>query len=412
MVGILLLSGAPAVGAAEEEPRLHQNVEQSAADAELEAAVKDADTPAKMFMLKRKYSTRQPDATAPQGSGARQAAAYAESDLLEMSGYGGVNTAAISRTASARALVAAKGVAAAARGQDAPVVVRSSMTKDDLLAAKIRVAEVYAQYATDADGMTYAFDAARDAVVVSGKLSSELAAHLRGISHVQVDVDPSAEVTRDTGERYADAGPWHFGNAWIRNSATGDSCTSGFNMFLNNDAMGYGTTAGHCGRLHDKMYSGSHYYGQIQPAPFPLFDIAKITCCEQKYGRQLYTTRWSVREQLSAWDPGVGLPGNIGVCVSGQKSGYEYCYMRVVSTDANFCEGTKCTYGLFEYRHDDGIRATVPGDSGAAVYSTNAGKMQIHGLHVGSRSYSGGRTQLAEKYGTVQARFGGAVRSW
>ncbi|MBY8870632.1 S1 family peptidase [Micromonospora sp. PLK6-60] len=412
MISILLVSGAPAAGAPDEGAPRRPQPAGVQPDTELSSALENAETTAELFAVKERFASVQPDAAAPEGSQARQAALVAAGDLVEMSGYDGVVTAAISRTASPSAFEAAKRSVTAARGRVATAVVRSSMTRAELSATKVRLAELYEKYASPGDGMSYSFDAAKDVVVVKGKLSPSLVARLKEIGHVRVEVDSSAEFTRDQGERYADSGPWHYGNAWIRNYRHGGSCSSGFTMNGPNNSGGYSVTAGHCGNSFDDFYSGEHFYGELQRAPYPTFDLGKITCCGQQYGKNIYTGQWVFRAQVTAFDPGLGKPGNNGACVSGQETRQEFCDLRVVSLSAVFCDTAGCTANLMEYRRDDGVRVTVGGDSGAAVYSLNAGNAQVHGMHIGSGTFSGGRTQFAEKYSTIQRYYGGGLRTW
>jgi hypothetical protein len=407
---LVLVSGAPAAGAPDGIAPGVPPAEIPAGRVKPSAAITDARTVTERFATKEALSTAVASETAPEGSEARQASWVDARDLVEMSAYDGVITAAISRTASPSAFQAARKSIDGARGRSAVTVRRSSLTKDELFAVRVRVAELYEQQAAPGAGVFYAFDAAKDALVVRGNVAPALAERLKDLGHVQVETSPSYTVERTQGSRYRDTGPWKFGGATLRNLAGGNVCTSGFTMQGTNNRT-YVVTAGHCGQAGDDFESGNgNWYSRAgAKAPYPTWDALKLECCDANFGRDYWITNNVSRKQLTAYNVGVG---QHYICHSGQTGNAEYCAMTITSGNGTICT-PECTSGLYEYTSN--TTNSWPGDSGMSVYTKNVqGLMHVHGMQVGhGRLESANRRyNFAEKWEGLRDRFGGAIRSW
>ncbi|MDT5004267.1 MAG: hypothetical protein QOJ24_1443, partial [Mycobacterium sp.] len=380
----LAASGSTAgVVASPDEPGRSGTPEVYSGDAHLRAALQSPMNTAQRLALKQQYADARPSATAPEGSEARQAAWAAASHVMEMSARGGVVTAALPRTASATALEAAKKSFQMTGARSTIAVKRSVLTKAELDATTVRLSDLYNAHARRGEGMTFYYDAAEDAVIVTGNLSPSLTAQMKALRGVRVESSPSVRVSNNSGDRYNDSGPWHFGAASITNQTTANNCTSGFTMQdgPQNNYASYTVTAGHCGSAGNSFKSGGIWYGTITNKPaYPNWDAAKIQCCGDQYGKQIYTNRYSTRNQITAWNPGPGRPAPSGVCVSGRAGYAEKCNGNISSINATFCVAQYvCTYDLIQYETPNtGEAMTSPGDSGAPVYSLNAaGEAQI-----------------------------------
>lgn len=386
------------------------------------ADLKAATTTAQRVALKEKAATAAPSTSAPAGSEARQQAWAEANGIMEMSARDGVITAALPRTAPPRSLESSRATMGAA-GLDGTVVVkRSTLTKADLAATTVKLIDFYQTYARQYS-MAFHFDAAQDAVVVSGNLPPAMTNRVRNIGHVVLKMNPSNIVNRLSGQntqqgtdRYNDAGPWHYGAAAIRNQNSFGLCTSGFTMQDGPDKnyAPYTVTAGHCGSPGTSFKSGNNWYGTMTYKPaYPTFDAAKLECCGDQYGKHFWTSPSSTRTQVNAYNPAVGRPAPSGLCVSGQTTIWEKCDAYITSTNASVCRAGACTYGVIEFRKGDGSQLAAPGDSGGPIYSlTPSGEAQIHGIIFASGSPNGTWFHYAEKFEGLRNLFGGTLRTW
>ncbi|MFF0579841.1 chymotrypsin family serine protease [Streptosporangium saharense] len=344
-------------------------------------------------------------------------------------------TAAVSRTAPADRLAEVRATVNARRlsPDGAPVTVtRSTLTSADIEATAATIIAFHAEHPEY--GISFSFDAARDATVVSGNLPAVLAEKLEAkAGKVILEMSPETLMEENVGTsslgalegvgRVQDRGPWHFGGARI-SSHDGTVCSSGFSMDASPgyDAT-YSTTASHCGPLNTNWLSGGYEYGTvIWRVDFPATDVMKLACCSEHYGDRIWTSPTTTRKVSWAWDPGLGYntpAGGSGICVSGGKSGNEECFARVTNTDATVCFSgqSACTQHLMAYERDNGSQMTWGGDSGSPVYTIDNGNVDAHGTHVGfeRRSYGGGAAKYlhyAMKYSTIRHYYGGVIRNW
>lgn len=344
-------------------------------------------------------------------------------------------TAAVSRTAPADQLAEVRATTNARRlsSDGAPVTVtRSTLTAADIEATADRIIAFHAEHPNY--GISFRFDAARDATVVSGNLPAVLARKLEATAgKVILEMSPETTIEANVGRpslgalqgltRVQDQGPWHFGGARI-SSHDGSICSSGFSMEASPgyDAT-YSTTASHCGPLNTNWLSGGYEYGTvIWRANFPSTDVMKLACCNEEYGDRIWTSPTTTRKVSWAWDPELGYntpAGGSGICVSGGNSGNEECFARVSHTNATACliGQNACTEHLLVYERDNGSQMTWGGDSGSPVYTIADGKVDAHGTHVGIErfSYGGGAAKYlhyAMKYSTIRYTYGGTVRNW
>ncbi|MEV4097862.1 hypothetical protein [Streptosporangium saharense] len=344
-------------------------------------------------------------------------------------------TAAVSRTAPADKLAEVRTTANARRlsSDGAPVTVtRSTLTAADIEATADRIAAFHAEHPKY--GISFRFDAARDATVVSGNLPAVLAEKLEATAgKVILEMSPETTIEANVGTsslgalegvgRVQDRGPWHFGGARI-SSHDGSVCSSGFSMDADpgHDAT-YSTTASHCGPINTNWLSGGYEYGTVVwRVDFPSTDVMKLDCCSENYGDRIWTSPTTTRKVSWAWDPGLGYntpAGGSGICVSGGKSGNEECFARVTDTDATACliGQNACTRHLMVYERDNGSQMTWDGDSGSPVYTLDNGNVDAHGTHVAieRRSYGGGAAKYlhyAMKYSTIRYTYGGVIRNW
>ncbi|MGW0218296.1 hypothetical protein ACWDXH_28280 [Micromonospora chokoriensis] len=374
--------------------------------AQLSASRADAGSVAERFALKEALSADVPAATAPADSAARQASWVDPKDVVEMSAFDGTVTVAVSRTASSTAFETAKRSVEAARGQSAVTVRRSGLTKDELFAVKVRVAELYENHPAPGGGMGFAFDAARDAVVVEGDVAPDLVERMEEIGHVVVEASPSNRVQRNQGNRYRDTGPWKFGGAAITNLRTRSVCTSGFTMQAD-DGRPYVVTAGHCGWENNDFESGgSNWYGRADSKPtYPTWDLLRIKCCDAIFGSDYWIRENVSRRQSQAFNPALGLTN---VCHSGRVGNQEICGHTVTSLSGSLCS-PECTSGLLQYSKN--AVSAWPGDSGMAVWTLDGNyRMRVHGMFVGASNT--GNRYYAEKFDAVRERFSGVIRNW
>jgi hypothetical protein len=385
--------------------------------AELQAAT----TTAQRVALKEKAATATPSSSAPTGSEARQEAWAEANGIMEMSAQDGVITAALPRTAPTSSLEASKATMRTAGLGGTVVVKRSKLTKAELDATTTKLIDFHDRSASHSV-MAFHFDAAQDAVVVSGNLPPAVAERAKGIGNVVLRMDPDARSSRTSEEgaqaghdRYNDAGPWHYGAASIANQTTSAKCTSGFTMQgPPPDYAPYTVTAGHCGNKGNSFKSGNNWYGTItRKASFPTWDAAMLQCCGDQYGKHIWTSPTSTRSQITSWTPAVGRPAPSGLCVSGATTIWEKCDGNITSTNATFCDSGSCTPGVLEFRKNDGSQMTAIGDSGGPIYSlTSSGEAQIHGMTFANGWINGGWLHYAEKFDTFRNLWGGTLRNW
>ncbi|MEU9831716.1 hypothetical protein AB0D67_09250 [Streptosporangium sp. NPDC048047] len=378
-------------------------------------------------------------------------------------------TAVVPRTASARELTEVRAAAEARRtssggtpnapaakapntpdasnapdtssGLDAPsapiTVKRSTLTAADIKATADRLMAFHAEHPRY--GISFRFDAAEDATVVTGDLPDALAAELRRTAgRLVLRTAPGTVVKEDVGHyspavslrlregvgRVQDRGPWHFGGARIY-ASDGSVCSSGFSMDADpgSDAT-YSTTAGHCGWIGANWLSGGYEYGTaVYRVDYPRDDVLKLDCCAENYGDRIWTSPTTTRKVSWAWDPGLGYntpDGGSGICVSGGVTGDERCFAKITNTSATVCFANHggCTQNLLAYERANGEQMTWSGDSGSPVYSLiSDGSAEMHGTHVGLEryAYGGGAEKYvhyAVKYSTIRYNFGGTVRNW
>jgi hypothetical protein len=384
-------------------------------------ALNAATSTAQRVALKEKVSTEKASASAPAGSEARQEAWAEANGILEMSAQDGVITAALSRTAPTSSLKTSKATVRTAGLAGTVVVKRSKLTKAELEATITKLIDFHGESARHSV-MSFHFDAAQDAVVVTGNLPPAVAQRAKSIGNIVLQLDPNATSSRTSEEgaqaghdRYNDAGPWHYGAASITNQTDTSKCTSGFTMQgPPPDYAPYTVTAGHCGDNGNSFKSGDNWYGTItHKLTYPTWDAAQIKCCGDQYGKHIWTSPTSTRVQFTAYNPAVGRPAPSGLCVSGATTIWEKCDATITSTNATFCDGDgDCTAGLIQYTKA-GTQLTATGDSGGPIYSlTPQGEAQIHGITVGNKWINGQWVNFAEKYAGLKANFGGTIRNW
>lgn len=224
-------------------------------------------------------------------------------------------------------------------------------------------------------------------------------------------------VERDTptlfqGSRGNDASP-HFGGAFITPGFTDRKagCSSGFSVVFGDGRRG-AVTARHCYEPNFqpnlKLLSGVEDFGQLdgsRVAPFPTFDMARVTQAGQTYTNKIYTDPCcpTQRTVTSGSNP---FQGQV-LCVSGQLTGAR-CSITVTNPSGSFCPdpilvpefGGQCVNDVMVASRP-GIRVAQRGDSGGPIYSpSGTANAAIHGILIGGTS--AGDTIFAEKLSNIE----------
>ncbi|MEU5977648.1 helix-turn-helix domain-containing protein [Streptomyces sp. NPDC047315] len=160
------------------------------------------------------------------------------------------------------------------------------------------------------------------------------------------------------------------------------------------------------GKQPTHQFGFSHFYGQIDNAQYPIWDLAKIT--GSQYLSAVYRSEFTATQVSGASDPTLGHPGQTGICVSG--GGYateERCGASIRNLNATLCVQGQCTNGLATFSRGSQSQMAGYGDSGGPVYFVNNsnGRLHMQGIYVGGSPYQ----YYLEKHSNIRSLFSGSV---
>jgi len=298
-----------------------------------------------------------------------------------------------------------------ARARDLVKVEQTTVSAAALQDAWLKVSDQAPALLKGLGGFVQEVDPSTQQVLVSvdrDKVSPELAAAIENISPGLVHVALGGETSRAI-RTVADSTP-HWGGSYIYSVVDeGYYCTSGFSVIKNSNNADAAVTAGHCSQPTPGLNNGqtfrsgipsgtTYFYGDMWGnTNFPAFDMARLE--GSTYAATIRTDGGNdgqlVRTVRGASNPVIGDL----VCQSGVTS-YAQCNLLVGALNAQLCDASGCTYGLFSARRDTDV-IVRGGDSGAPVYLRFSGaEAGIRGMVIGAGD--GGTRLLAAFWSDIR----------
>lgn len=248
---------------------------------------------------------------------------------------------------------------------------------------------------------TVVLPAAGDKVRVEVKGDLKRTKHaLPDTGDVAVDVVPGEEYTQTYG-RMSDSAPY-YGSSRI-NNAGGGSCTAGFGV--TKGGRDYILTAGHCGSLYDRFYTGdwSRLMGKVAYRD-SWHDTALIETSAGGYIYDSWIGSTAIRDVVG-FDR---VYPNEWLCAAGSVTGAICDIYADTSRVYSYCDSGWCYGDLFRGRQAQGRTITQPGDSGGPIYNLsgpNWSQAQAKGI-ISGRTDSTGSTVIFQDFWTANEVWG------